>query len=78
MSVKTIKSFLPYLKTYRREIGIGILALLIADLAGLAIPWLLKQFIDVLPDKPSGALLAKYAGILFLVAMVQAAQGRAD
>ena len=72
MSVKTIKSFLPYLKTYRREIGLGILALLITDLAGLAIPWLLKQFIDVLPDKPSGALLAQYAGILFLVAMVQA------
>ena len=72
MSVKTIKSFLPYLKTYRREIGIGIAALLITDLAGLAIPWLLKQFIDVLPQDPPSSLLAKYAGFLFLAAMVQA------
>ncbi|MCH8209707.1 MAG: ABC transporter ATP-binding protein [Nitrospinae bacterium] len=72
MFVKTIKSFLPYLKVYRTEIGIGIAALLVTDLAGLVIPWLLKQFIDLLPKNPSSALLAKYAGFLFLAALVQA------
>ncbi len=72
MFVKTIKSFLPYLKAYRTEIGIGIAALLVTDLAGLVIPWLLKQFIDLLPKNPSSALLAKYAGFLFLAALVQA------
>ena len=72
MFLKTIKSFLPYLSTYRREIGIGIIALLITDLAGLVIPWLLKQFIDVLPNNPTSSLLAKYAGFLFLAALVQA------
>lgn len=73
MFIEKIKSFLPYLKPYRREIGIGIAALLVTDLAGLVIPWLLKQFIDLLPKNPSSALLAKYAGFLFLAAMVQAA-----
>jgi ATP-binding cassette subfamily B protein len=72
MFLKTIKSFLPYLSTYRREIGIGIIALLITDLAGLVIPWLLKQFIDVLPNSPTSSLLAKYAGFLFLASLVQA------
>lgn len=72
MFAKTIKSFLPYLKTYRREIKIGIAALLVTDLAALAIPWLLKQFIDVLPQKPPDSLLLKYAGFLFLAALVQA------
>jgi ATP-binding cassette subfamily B multidrug efflux pump len=72
MFLKTIKSFIPYLHKYRREIGIGIAALLITDLTGLVIPWLLKQFIDALPNDPTSFLLAKYAGFLFLAALVQA------
>ncbi|MGV7220087.1 MAG: ABC transporter ATP-binding protein [Nitrospinales bacterium] len=72
MFLKTIKSFIPYLANYRREIGIGIAALIITDLAGLIIPWLLKQFIDALPNDPTNSLLLKFAGFLFLAASVQA------
>ena len=67
-----IKSFLPYLARYRREIGIGMAALLVTDFAGLAIPWLLKGFVDVLPQDPSQSLLIQYAAWLFLFASIQA------
>ena len=49
----------------------GIGALLVTDLAGLTIPWLIKTVIDLLPDQPSGLLLAQFAGWLFLAALVQ-------
>ena len=69
--MKRIKAFIPYLLTYRWEISIGIVALLATDLIGLAIPWILKNFIDLLPHKPSGSELAWYAGLLFLAAIGQ-------
>ncbi|SVD62646.1 uncharacterized protein METZ01_LOCUS415500, partial [marine metagenome] len=47
-------------------------ALLLTDVAQLAIPWILKVFVDVLPQKPESATLLKYTGLLFLVAVVQA------
>ncbi|MDH5763013.1 MAG: ABC transporter ATP-binding protein/permease [Nitrospinota bacterium] len=70
--MKRIKAFIPYLQTYRREITIGIIALLVTDFISLVIPWLLKSFIDLLPQKPSGSELAWYAGMLFLAAVGQA------
>ena len=69
--MKRIKAFIPYLLTYRWEMSIGIIALLATDLIGLAIPWILKNFIDLLPHKPSGSELAWYAGLLFLAAVGQ-------
>ena len=69
--MKRLRAFIPYLLVYRREISIGIAALMATDLIGLAIPWLLKNFIDLLPQKPSGADLAWYAGLLFLAAIGQ-------
>jgi len=45
--------------------AIGMTALLMTDLAGLVIPWLLKEFVDLLPQDPSRAVLLKYAGLLF-------------
>lgn len=68
---QTIKSFFPYLRPYRREIALGIAALLVTDLLGLMIPWFLKTVIDLLPQKPSGDALLGYAAILFLAAMGQ-------
>ncbi len=50
---------------YRREMAIGMTALLMTDLAGLVIPWLLKEFVDLLPQDPSRSVLLKYAGLLF-------------
>jgi len=45
--------------------AIGMTALLMTDLAGLVIPWLLKEFVDLLPQDPSRSVLLKYAGLLF-------------
>ena len=69
--MKRIRAFIPYLRAYRWEIAIGIIALLATDLIGLAIPWILKNFIDLLPQKPSSSELAWYAGLLFLAAVGQ-------
>ncbi|MFQ5451111.1 MAG: ABC transporter ATP-binding protein [Nitrospinaceae bacterium] len=72
MGWNKIKAFWPYLAGYRREMAVGIMALLVTDLAGLVIPWLLKEFIDLLPKDPSGSTLVKYSGWLVLAAGVQA------
>jgi ATP-binding cassette subfamily B protein len=69
--MKRIRAFIPYLLAYRWEISIGIAALMATDLIGLAIPWILKSVIDLLPQKPSGSELGWYAGLLFLVAVGQ-------
>ncbi len=69
--MKRIQAFIPYLLAYRWEISIGIAALMATDLIGLAIPWILKSVIDLLPQKPSGSELAWYAGLLFLAAVGQ-------
>ena len=58
MIFKRIKPYLPYMHKYRCEITIGITALLMADLAGLVIPWLLKMVVDALPNNPSSSDLA--------------------
>ena len=72
MIFKRIKHYFPYMRKYRREITIGIIALLMADLAGLVIPWLLKMVVDVLPNNPHSSDLATLGGMLFAVAIVQA------
>ncbi|NIQ03868.1 MAG: ATP-binding cassette domain-containing protein [Nitrospinaceae bacterium] len=69
--MKRIQTFIPYLLAYRWEISIGIIALLATDVIGLVIPWLLKSFIDLLPQKPAGSELGLYAGLLFLAAVGQ-------
>jgi ATP-binding cassette subfamily B protein len=72
MILPNFKPFFPYIKRYRREIIIGLIALLVTDLTGLAIPWLLKNFIDLLPEDPSQSLLIRYSALLFLFASIQA------
>ena len=53
------------MRKYRREMTIGIVALLFADLAGLSIPWLLKMVVDELPNNPSDSDLLRFGGMLF-------------
>ena len=36
----------------------------------LTVPWLIKEFIDILPGKPSSQVLFKYVLLLFLVSLV--------
>jgi ATP-binding cassette, subfamily B, multidrug efflux pump len=68
--LRNLKSFWPYISKYRRELLIGISALIITDSMTLAVPWLIKEFIDVLPEKPPSDLLLKYVFLLFLVSLV--------
>ena len=72
MILEKIKPYIPYMYKYRREMAIGIAALLMADFAGLLIPWLLKEVVDELPSSPSLSDLAGYGGSLFAVAILQA------
>jgi len=48
---------------------IGVVALVITDSMTLLVPWLIKEFIDVLPGKPSSEILFKYAFLLFLISV---------
>ncbi len=66
------RALLPYMKRYRREMAIGMIALLVTDAGSVAIPWLLKEFVDLLPKEPSAATLLKYSGLLFAVSVVLA------
>lgn len=66
-----IKLFLPHALAYRREIAIGVAALLLTDLAGLAIPWFFKLAVDLLPQKPAPGVLLQYGGLLLSAAAVQ-------
>ncbi len=71
MIPEQLKSYLPYMRKYRREMTLGIFSLLIADLAALIIPWLLKLVVDELPKGPSRSDLMGFGGMLFVVASVQ-------
>jgi len=72
MIPEKIRPFLPFMAKYRREMAVGMAALFMTDITGLVIPWLLKEFIDLLPEDPSQSHLLKYAGLLFLTSMVLA------
>lgn len=63
-----------HLLRHRRLFGIGIAALIAADVAGLAIPWLTKNAIDALLRlSESGLALLRYPALIVLVACGQGA-----
>ena len=67
--MNNLKSFLPYVSKYRRELLLGILALIITDAMTLVVPWLIKDFIDIISVKPEKAQILKYVLLLFLIAL---------
>jgi ATP-binding cassette, subfamily B, multidrug efflux pump len=71
MIISQLKIFVSYLKAYRNEMLVGMVALILTDVIGLSIPWILKQFIDKLPSKPSNEELLVFAGLLGLAATFQ-------
>jgi ATP-binding cassette, subfamily B, multidrug efflux pump len=71
MIISQLKIFVSYLKAYRNEMLVGMVALILTDIIGLSIPWILKQFIDKLPSKPSNEELLVFAGLLGLAATFQ-------
>jgi ATP-binding cassette subfamily B multidrug efflux pump len=68
--LNNLKAFFPYVRKYRREFLFGIVALIIADCMTLVVPWLIKEFIDILPQKPAVEQLLKYVLFLFLISLV--------
>ncbi len=68
--MESLKLFWPYVSKYRSELFLGIVALIITDSMTLTVPWLIKEFIDVLPEKPSSTHLLKYVLLLFFVSLV--------
>ena len=68
--MNNLKSFFPYVRKYRREFLFGIVALIVADCMTLVVPWLIKEFVDVLPQKPVSDQLLKYVFFLFLISLI--------
>ncbi|MBC8285566.1 MAG: ABC transporter ATP-binding protein [Nitrospinae bacterium] len=68
--MNSLKTFLPYVSKYRKEFVLGISTLIITDAMTLVVPWLIKEFIDVLPGKPSEEVLLQYVIYLFFISLV--------
>ena len=68
--MNNLKSFFPYVRKYRREFLFGIVALIVADCMTLVVPWLIKEFVDILPQKPASDQLLKYVFFLFLISLI--------
>ena len=49
---------------------LGIAALIITDSMTLVVPWLVKEFIDLLPQKPSSGVLLEYTFYLLLIVLL--------
>jgi ATP-binding cassette, subfamily B, multidrug efflux pump len=65
--LNNFKIFWPYISKYKRELVIGIVALIITDSMTLVVPWLIKEFIDVLPNKPPSEVLLEYTFFLLFI-----------
>lgn len=70
--MKNLKTFWPYISKYRIEMVIGIVALVFTDTLTLVVPWLIKEFVDILPQKPPSVVLLKYVFILLGIAIILA------
>ena len=65
--MNNLKAFFPYVQKYRREFLLGIFSLIVADCMTLVVPLLIKEFIDILPQKPAIELLLKFVLYLFMI-----------
>ena len=66
-----MKSLVPYLIPYRKDLTLGVLCLLLTNGFALAIPWLLKEAIDHLKGPPAMSALPRYALLLVATAFLQ-------
>jgi ATP-binding cassette subfamily B multidrug efflux pump len=68
--VKHLRRLLPYLARHRRELALGMTALLATDLLALLAPWILKEAIDRLETGPArGQLLWMAVAIVVATAL---------
>ena len=68
--MNNLKAFFPYVQKYRREFLLGIFSLIVADCMTLVVPLLIKEFIDILPQKPAIESLLNYVLYLFFISLV--------
>ena len=68
--MNNLKSFFPYIRKYCREFVFGIVALIVADCMTLVVPWLIKEFVDILPQKPASDQFLKYVFFLFMISLI--------
>ncbi len=67
--MNNLKPFLPYVSKYHREFLLGIFALIVTDAMTLVVPWLIKEFIDIISGKPAKEQILKYVLLLFLISL---------
>lgn len=66
-----LKTILPYLRPYRKEIVVGLVMVFIANVFTIAGPFLLREAIDSLDDPGiTGALIGTYAALIVVAALL--------
>ncbi len=71
-TINTLRKLSKYIKKYKRQLILGIVALVITDLLGLCTPWLIKCAIDSFKNIKGSDLLLKYAILIVGVVFIQA------
>jgi ATP-binding cassette subfamily B multidrug efflux pump len=66
-----MRAILALYRPYRAVVVLGLVAGLVSSAFGLTIPWILKEAIDRLQERPTGATLLFFAGALVLFTLVQ-------
>ena len=66
---KNISDFLSLLKPYKKEVLLAVFSILIANLLGLAFPWVIKVVLDDILTKRNTSLLNLVAGALLVISL---------
>jgi ATP-binding cassette, subfamily B, multidrug efflux pump len=67
--MSALKALIPFLRPYRRAFWVGSLFALCNNAIGVLVPWLLKLAVDELENGTTAGELARYAGLIFGVAI---------
>ena len=69
--MRELKTVVPYLKPYRRQIALGLLLVVVTNVFTIAAPYLVKEAIDALGDPGiTSGRIAVYAGAIVLAAIL--------
>ncbi len=71
--MRALRGLLPYFRPYRRQIVIGMLAILAGAVVGLASPVLVGRAVDSFHTSPAVRTMLLYAGLLVLLSAVRGA-----
>ena len=69
---RTLKTAWPYLWRYRRRLALGLSALLMKDLFGVAVPLMIRSAVDSVTAGFAMAAVAKFAGLLLALTLAKA------